>query len=275
MTQSGVWLFAALLTGAAAWTAHWSPAIVDLGGAGQAGPRRMIVSVGGAAEVAATQLATGLGVVLAALFAAAGPGRDFADGTAEVRRASGTVGARFGGRVVAVATASFVSGLVALCAVVGLAVITARRNGYALELQLGGAGAAVLLGALALCVAHATWVVALAQTQRNQATQFALPAALVVVMFLVSRLSPYPVTPDAWVGPLLGLRSERAMLDFWWSVGGEVAFPWGNTTLFAAAIGAAAAYGIRADRRRGGRRRAVDSRQPEPDAGPPTSDQPR
>jgi hypothetical protein len=149
----------------------------------------MVVSVGGAAAAAATHLATGFGVVLAALFAAAGPGRDFADGSAEVRRASGTVGSRFGGRVVAVSTASFVCGLVLRGTVVGLAFLAARRNDSALELQLGGTGAVVVLGALVLCVAHVTWVVALAQTQRNQATQFALPVALAVVMFLVSRLS--------------------------------------------------------------------------------------
>lgn len=247
-TQGWVWLFAALLTGAAVWTARWSPAIVDLGDAAQAGPRRMVVSVGGAAEVAATQLATGLGVVLAALFAAAGPGRDFVDGSAEVRRASATAGLRFASRVVAVTTASYVAGLAALCALVGLAVLAARRNDYALALQIGPAGVPIVVGALALCVAHATWVVALAQSQRNQATQFALPAALVVAMFLVSRLSPYPVTPDAWVGPLVGLRSERAMLDFWWSVGGEIVYPWGNVTLLAVVIGAVAASAIRADR---------------------------
>jgi hypothetical protein len=246
LTQGPLWIFAGLMLVAAAWVARWSPDVVDIS---RSAPPRLTISVAEAVEIAATQLATGLGVMLAALFAAAGPGRDFVDGSAETRQASGTVVQRFGSRVLAVALLVVTCGVVAAVLLIAAGVVIQSRNDFTLRLRVGSFDALRVLAGAAFAMVHATWVVALAQQLRTQAAQLALPGAIVVAMFLVSRLSPYPLTPDSWLGPIVGLRADRAMLDFWWSVGGKVLWPWGNLALLAGAAAIAAASGIQADRR--------------------------
>jgi hypothetical protein len=248
LTQGPVWSFAAVLGGAAAWAARWSPGIVDVS---QSGPAQLTVSVAGATEIASIQIATGLGVAFAAVFSAAGPGRDFVDGGAEVQRARGTAAGRFVGRAVSVSLLTIGGGVAITAAYVlgGLAI--SAQDGFAFALRSGDWRVPHVLAGVVCACAQATWVVALSYRLRTQAAQLALPLALAIAMFLVSRLSPYPVTPDSWLGPLLGLHAQRAMVDYWWSVGGDVRAPWGDAALLAAAVGGAAAVAIRSDRRLG------------------------
>jgi hypothetical protein len=240
-----VWAFAALLIVAAAWGARWSPNIVDLSVTGRP---ELSVSVAGAVEVASTQIATGLGVALAAFFSAAGPGRDFVDGSAELRRTSGSPGQRFASRVVAVTLLIVTCGATITCVSIVNGLVTSARNDVALDLQLGSWNLPRVFIGVVVAGAHSIWVLAVAQRVRTHASQLALPIALAIVMFLISRLSPYPVTPDSWLGPILGLKAERAMLDFWWSVGGDVSAPWGNAALLMGVMVIATALGIQSDR---------------------------
>lgn len=243
-TQGLVWTYAALLIVAASWGARWSPKLVDLVASSRP---QLSVSIAGAVEVASAQIATGPGVILAALFVAAGPGRDFVDGSAEVRRTTGGALGRFLTRVLAVALLIIVCGAVMACVCVAVVVVLGARHDFALDLRPGDWNFPRVLAGAFLAAAHATWVLGLAQRLRTQASQLALPIALVIAMLLVSRLSVYPLTPDSWLGPILGLRAERAMLDFWWSVGGDVLAPWGNAALIIGVVGMVAALGVRSD----------------------------
>jgi len=246
LTQVPVWIFVGLLAFGAAWSARWSPVVVTLT---EAAPPQLSVSIAGALQTATTHLATGLGVMLAAVFASAGPGRDFVDGSAETQQASGTLAQRLAGRVLAVALLVLASGIIVAALLVLAGVAIRARNDYGFRVAMGRLDATQVLSALVLAFAHSAWVVALAQRLRTQAGQLALPGTIVVIMFLVSRLSVHPVSPDSWVGPILGLQADRAMLDFWWSVGGKVLWPWGNVVLLAGTVLAIAAFGARADRR--------------------------
>lgn len=246
-TQGVVWAFAALLIAAATWTGHWSPKILDL--SVLRGHPELRVSVAGAVEVASTQIATGLGVALAAVFSAAGPGRDFVDGSAEIHRASGRPIERFASRVLTVTLLSISCGVVIAFAYIIVGLQISAQDDFALNIQLGSWNPPRMFAGIILSAVHATWVLALAQWLRTQASQVALPVAAVIAMFLISRLSPYPMTPDSWLGPILGLRADRAMLDFWWSVGGDVSAPWGNVALLLVVLGIATAFGIRSDKR--------------------------
>jgi hypothetical protein len=244
-SQGAAWGFATVFVFAAAWGARWSPTIVNVSGSRHA---LMSVSLGGAAEIASLHIATGLGVALAALLAAAGPGRDFVDGNAEVFRARGTPAGRFLSRALAVTLPTVVAGLALTASLVIGGLLLGARDGFAVVVRWGTWNVEHLIAGVLVAVGQVTWVVALSQRLRTQAAQLTLPLALCVAVFLISRLSPYPVTPDSWIGPLLGLRAERAMLDFWWSVGGEVGGAWGNATLLALVAGIGVVFGARADR---------------------------
>ena len=213
---------------------------------GAAGPRSCASE---ALEIAAVQMATGMGVVIAAILAAAGPGCDFVDGSAELRRANGTVLTRFASRVVAVAALQFVCMVFAALLLIGATAIVAHHNGYSLRLLPGSLDIPFVATAFALAAAQATWVIAVVQRQQTQATQFALPVGIVVVVLLLSRLLPYPLTPDSWLGPLLRINADRQLHDFWWSVGGKILWPWGNLVLVGLTLAAAIALGLRLDRR--------------------------
>jgi hypothetical protein len=209
---------------------------------------RWELSLGGAVEVALVQVATGLGVALMALITAAGPGVDFVEGTAEIRQVNGRAASRFGARVAAVACLGLFSVLVTIAGLIAVTLSGHLRSGDELLLTVGEVDGPLTLAALSLIVIHASWIVALAQVLRTQAAQLAFPVGIVLSMFLLSRLISVPFTPDSWLGPLLELHAERSMLDFWWSVGGHVAWPWGNTVLLACLLVGAWIIGVRTDR---------------------------
>lgn len=245
VTQPAVWAFAITLTGAAAWSGRWSPRIVTL--ATHSGRPVLSVSIGGAVDVSCMHIATGLGVALAAVLVAAGPGRDFVDGGAELHRTRSRPAERLAGRIVAMTVPVVAAGAALACGYVLAGVGASVRHGLTLDLRLDGWDPSNILAAVVLAAGQATWVMVLAQRLRTQSEQVSLPIAITFALFLVSRLSPYPVTPDSWVGPVLGLRADRAMLDFWWSVGGEVPAPGGNVTILLLGLGVAASLGVRSD----------------------------
>lgn len=205
------------------------------------------VSVAAAIELGFVHVATGLGVILMALFAAAGPGNDFVDQSAECRRPNGRSAVRFSSRVSAIALLGLASALLTAIVLLAIRMVAALRAGDSLAFEAGGLDLLLVLAAVLTIVFQATWIAALTQLQRTQATQLALPVGVIVAFFLISRLVSIPITPDGWIGPLLDLRSERSMLDFWWSVGGKVIWPWGNVLLLSATFVGALLVGIRSD----------------------------
>lgn len=248
-TQRWVWAGVVAVACAGAWTARWSPDVVTTAGAAPGDPAVRTFSLAGALELAAVHVGTGAGVLVAALAAAQGPGRDVVDGRTETLRATGRPGHRLGGRLGAV----LVVLLATVPALVGALLVVvaggAVRGDAALRIVVGDLDVGRSAVAVAAIVFLATWVLAVVLATRTPAAQLAAPAGIVLGAFLVSRLSPLPVTPDGWLGPLLALRTERQMLDAWWSVGGDVAAPWGNAALLTLVGAAAVAAMLRADRR--------------------------
>jgi hypothetical protein len=208
----------------------------------------MRISIIGAADVAFLHLATGAGVALIALCVAAGPGRDFADGSADVLRVNGSPALRFVARVasVLIVVAACAAGMV--CAILGGLYLSSVQEGFALRIDLGRHSDGHFVAAGAIVAAHICWIVLVAGKLRTQAAQLGAPLALVVLLLLVSRLSPVPLTPDAWIGPLLELKADRAGLDFLWSVGGSLGGPIVNILALATVSVSAGLYAIRLDR---------------------------
>jgi len=232
------WITIAGVIGVAAWTARWSPTLQD---AYLAGPRRgtMDISVFGALQVAFVHMATGAGVLMTSVLNALGPGRDITDGRAADHAANGTPATRVSGRVAVLVLIGSGCGCILAIALVGVAVLTAVHNDFAVQVVLGAPRWGMLAAAAGISATQVIIVLAVVGTVRAQAMQLVAPMVTVLVMFMVSRLSPLPITPDSWIGPLLDLKQQRSLLDFWWSVGGSVERPVLNACLWVTLAGLA------------------------------------